>query len=187
MFKNLKIGRKLGLGFATVLLLLAFVSFYSYQSFNSTQDLTEHTGQAKENKTFMVEKEVDHLKWMAGLSDLVNLAGDATGNSEELSRRTEEKIARAQAKIRRAQKRAARKIAEAQRRAETRARRDEQRSRRSTRGKSFTIDLSDLKKSAKSTSEPVSDEERLMILNMVAENKITLEEAEALLSALEGK
>jgi hypothetical protein len=47
--------------------------------------------------------------------------------------------------------------------------------------------LKDLKKSAKTSSDPVSDEERLMILNMVADKKISLEEAEALLSALEGK
>ena len=124
---------------------------------------------------------------MAGLSDLVDLAGDSAGNAEEISSRTQEKIARAQEKIRRAQARAARRIADAQRRAQARSRREEQRGRRGPRGKSFTIDLSDLKKSAKSQSEPVSDEERLLILNMVAEKKITLEEAEALLSALEGK
>jgi hypothetical protein len=35
--------------------------------------------------------------------------------------------------------------------------------------------------------QPVSDEERLAILRMLREKKITLEEAEKLLGALEGK
>jgi hypothetical protein len=35
--------------------------------------------------------------------------------------------------------------------------------------------------------EPVTEEERLMILRMLEQKKITLEEAEILLSALEGK
>ena len=37
------------------------------------------------------------------------------------------------------------------------------------------------------TDEPVSEEERLMILRMLEEKKITLEEADQLLSALEGQ
>lgn len=122
---------------------------------------------------------------MSGLSDLVNLADVSTGRAEEIRKRTEEKVARAQEKIRRAQERAARRIAEAQRRAESQARREKSRGRKGFSG-SVNINLSDLKKSAKTKSDPVSDAERLMILNMVAENKISLEEAEALLSALEG-
>jgi hypothetical protein len=35
--------------------------------------------------------------------------------------------------------------------------------------------------------EPVSDEERLMILEMLEQGKISIDEAEQLLSALEGK
>jgi len=37
------------------------------------------------------------------------------------------------------------------------------------------------------TGEPVSDEERLSILKMLQDKKITLEDAEKLLAALEGK
>jgi hypothetical protein len=37
------------------------------------------------------------------------------------------------------------------------------------------------------SGEPVSDEERLTILRMLQEKKISLEEAEKLLAALEGK
>ena len=37
------------------------------------------------------------------------------------------------------------------------------------------------------TSEPATDEERLTILRMVEEGKVTVSEAEALLKALEGE
>jgi hypothetical protein len=37
------------------------------------------------------------------------------------------------------------------------------------------------------SGEPVSDEERLTILRMLQEKKISLEEAEKLLAAIEGK
>ncbi len=131
----------------------------------------------------MISEELDAR--MSGLSDLVGMADIPAEKAEDIQRQTEEKIARAQEKIRRAQDRAARKIAEAQRRAEARAQRETRKDSKSY-SRSFKINLSDLKKSARTKSDPVSDEERLMILNMVAENKITLEEAEALLSALEG-
>ncbi len=39
----------------------------------------------------------------------------------------------------------------------------------------------------KPRSEPVSDEERMMILQMLEQGKVTPEEAEQLLAALEGK
>lgn len=70
MFKNLKIGRKLGLGFGVVLVLLAAVAVYNYTSFNDISDKTHHAQEACNNRAFAIEKEVDHLKWMAELSDL---------------------------------------------------------------------------------------------------------------------
>jgi hypothetical protein len=97
--------------------------------------------------------------------------------AEKIRQRTQEKIARAQEKIRRAQERAARKIARAQRRAEKRERRVRTSEPRQRSGAW----------KPEADADPVSDEERMMILNMLSENKITLQEAEALLSALEGK
>ncbi|MBU8934811.1 MAG: CZB domain-containing protein [candidate division Zixibacteria bacterium] len=70
MFKNLKIGKKLGLGFGVVLVLLAVVSIYNYTSFNSIDEQTVVAQQSCTNQAFSIEKEVDHLKWMASLSDL---------------------------------------------------------------------------------------------------------------------
>jgi hypothetical protein len=37
------------------------------------------------------------------------------------------------------------------------------------------------------TDQPVTDEERLMVLQLLEQQKITIEEAEQLLAALEGK
>ena len=48
----------------------------------------------------------------------------------------------------------------------------------------WTVDLDNIPKASK--REPVSEEERMTILRMLAEKKITSEEAEQLLSALEG-
>ena len=70
MFKNLKIGKKLGLGFGVVLLLLLVVSGYNFTSFTDIGEKSELAQTACGNQAFSIEKEVDHLKWMAQLSDL---------------------------------------------------------------------------------------------------------------------
>lgn len=132
----------------------------------------------------MIEEELEAR--MSGFSELVNSWELSADKVERIQKRTQEKVEKAQEKIRRAQERAARKIADAQRRAEKEARRAANVERRVS-GKSFNFDLGSFRRSDKPKSDPISDEERLMILNMVAEKKISLEEAEALLSALEGK
>jgi methyl-accepting chemotaxis protein len=70
MFKNLKIGGKLGLGFGGVLLLLAGLSWYNYSSFQDISEMSAYAQDAGNNRAFAIHKEVDHLKWMAGLSNL---------------------------------------------------------------------------------------------------------------------
>ena len=92
----------------------------------------------------------------------------------------------------RASKRAQEAAARAARKAEAAARRTERNLERKfgkhagRRGAklSWTWDSSQMPKAPK--SEPVSDEERMTILRMLSEKKITSEEAEKLLSALEG-
>ena len=73
-------------------------------------------------------------------------------------------------------------------RAQEAARRAERTVRAATRRHSgkmkWTVDLDNIPKAPK--REPVSEEERMTILRMLAEKKITAEEAEQLLSALEG-
>jgi len=70
MLKNLKIGTKLALGFGVVLVLFVFVGVYNYMGFDTVKEQAAHVEEAGGNKTFMVEKEVDHLKWISGLSEL---------------------------------------------------------------------------------------------------------------------
>lgn len=120
----------------------------------------------------------------------------ATSLSEEQARRVEERVrqagertaARAQERIRRAQERLEERLATAQRKAALKARsaerlsRSAERSDRRTRAWSFHFPSP-----PPLPAEPVGDEERLMILRMLEQKKISLEQAEQLLAALEGK
>jgi hypothetical protein len=115
--------------------------------------------------------------------DFGNFAGvgmDWSGFGERISRRVEQATERAQ-----------RKIDEATRRIENRARDAERRGRRFKGALEIGRWKWDITgSSTKSGSMPhksgVSDEERLVILKMLQEKKITAEEAEKLLASLEG-
>ena len=69
-WKNLKIGRKLTIGFGVILVLFAVASFSNYRSFGSIKEHIGETQEANGNKTLMVEKEVDHLNWALKLQEL---------------------------------------------------------------------------------------------------------------------
>ena len=133
------------------------------------------------------------------------------GLSEDQRRRAEERAReasqraqeRAQEQMRRAQERLERKLAESQRKIEIKTRAAERAAERASergarRGRpplQFTIPNVPRVPNmpgrpfapVKPAGEPVSEQERLMILRMLEENKISLEQAEKLLSALEGK
>jgi hypothetical protein len=103
--------------------------------------------------------------------------------SERATRRAQEKAQRAQEKIQRAQEKIERKLEAARRKAEIKsrvARKAEQRQEGKVSWKASSVP------DASPPPEPVTEEERLMILRMLEEKKITLEQAEELLSALEG-
>ncbi len=70
MFKNLKIGKKLALGFGMVLVLLAVISVYNYNSFCSVEDQLTFVHETDEAEVFAISKEVDHVMWMAKVSEL---------------------------------------------------------------------------------------------------------------------
>jgi len=105
--------------------------------------------------------------------------------AQEAARRAE---MRAQSAVRRAEDQA--------RRAEERARRNEdhEQHRGGGWGGSFSFDFDPFKGGSKAPQPPtpppapqVTEQERLMILQMLQDNKITVEQAEALLRALEGR
>ena len=135
----------------------------------------------------------------AQMDALVDTAGLSKEKADHIRARTQEKIARAQEKIARAQERASQKIESARRQAE----RETERSARRSSGyvpdaaqmsvreglaaarEAVSATFGSVKRS--SQTDPVSDQERMMILNMVAEKKINIEQAETLLAALEGR
>ncbi|HTX91289.1 MAG TPA: hypothetical protein VMC09_08735 [Anaerolineales bacterium] len=115
--------------------------------------------------------------------------------SDRINRRVQAAMERAQIHMEEANRRAEHagqrasiKIEAAMRRAEAKARAAEVRARRGQ----FNLNVGrwnwDLSPSGPvETAAPASDEERLVILKMLQEKKISLEEAEKLLAALEGK
>jgi hypothetical protein len=105
---------------------------------------------------------------------------------EDRARETSERAtARAQDRIRRAQERMEQKLAAAQRKIDYKAQSHERASRHARQNWSFSIPTPPTP--PKPPSEPVSEDERLMILRMLEQKKISMEDAEQLLSALEGK
>jgi methyl-accepting chemotaxis protein len=70
-WKNLTIGKKLGLGFGAVLGLLVFISGYNYLGLTEVDHLAHETEEMSEGNQFMLLKMIDHLNWTSKLSDLV--------------------------------------------------------------------------------------------------------------------
>jgi hypothetical protein len=123
---------------------------------------------------------------MSRLSEQVGRAGLPPEDIEhimEMARQTSEhETERAQEKIRRAQDKLERKLDAARRRQEAKAQMTDRRERSRTK-LSWSFDLNP--SPPPPVKEPVSEEERLTILRMLEQKKISLEEAEQLLSALE--
>ncbi|NJD58286.1 MAG: hypothetical protein C3F13_00960 [Anaerolineales bacterium] len=105
---------------------------------------------------------------------------------EERARETSQRAAeRAQERVRRAQQRMEQKLAAAQRKMEMKAQAHERAARHNRGGWTFSIPTPPAPPAPQ--SDPVTEDERLMILRMLEQKKIGMEEAEQLLNALEGK
>jgi methyl-accepting chemotaxis protein len=70
-WKDLSIGKKMGIGFGAVLALLAVISGYNYTGLTEVDHLAHETEKASTGTQFMLLKTIDHLNWMAKLNDLV--------------------------------------------------------------------------------------------------------------------
>jgi hypothetical protein len=151
------------------------------------ESISDQITQQIDEQMRMVEEQLE-----AQMS-MLNLRLGTIGMSEEQSRRVAERArqaseratARAQEKMRHAQERLERKLAAAQQRAEHR-RRSVERAAQSSR-RSYWGGVGVPAPAPEPPGEVISEEERLMILRMLEQKKISLEEAEQLLSALEGK
>jgi hypothetical protein len=124
---------------------------------------------------------------LAGFSATFTKSGMSPEEKERIMERARERSeragAQAQEKMRRAQEKLERKLESARRREEARSQTWKSHSGRG----GWHINFSPPPPPPPPTKETVSDEERLTILRMLEEKKITLEEAENLLSALEGQ
>ena len=148
---------------------------------------SEQISQQVDSQVRMIEDQLN-----AQLSSLT-MRLSASKLSEEQARRIEDRAreaserasTRAQERMRHAQERMERKLAAAQRKVEIKAEARERASRHGPHGWNFNIPTPPTPPVP--LGEPVSEDERLMILRMLEQKKITMEEAEELLSALEGK
>ncbi|GAB4581010.1 MAG: hypothetical protein Fur0022_37550 [Anaerolineales bacterium] len=171
---------------------------FSFDFEDTDLEMDTLSEQISRQVTEQLEAQIGLLQ--AQMDALVDSGSISQEKAAHIRNRTQEKIARAQEKINRAQERAAQKIENARRRAE---------GSKSGKGRvavdfSFGMDaaregvrtglsaareaMSSVFGSSKTTpTDPVSDEERMLILNMLAEKKISIQEAETLLAALEGR
>lgn len=135
----------------------------------------------------MLEHQIESQ--MGNLSRVLSTSGLSPEKAERITQRAREASERAgvqaQEKMRRAQEKLERKLEAARRRAEMKARKAERTARDRRRRPESTAWSPPSR--TKPGSEPVSDEERMMVLQMLEQGKLSIEEAEQLLAALEEK
>jgi hypothetical protein len=139
-------------------------------------------------ETQMAEMTREINERMARLTERFGKAGLSAEETERLMeqalRTSERETARAQEKIRRAQAKLERKLEASLRRRQRKSKAADRRSRSHVRS-SQAFDWP--APGSTPAADPVTEEERLMILRMLEEKKISLEEADQLLTALEGE
>jgi hypothetical protein len=155
-------------------------------------EFTEEFGeQISGEMEVQIETQMEILnEQLAKLESLVTKSGMSQAEADKVIQRAQEARARANAraqeKMRRAQQKMDRKLEAAQRKVEMKMRSIEQRGPTQSR-KSWKFEWPPAPPAPPEPVESVSDEERLIILKMLEQKKITMEEAERLLAALEGK
>ena len=155
-----------------------------YEYFETTLD-EEISAQIEAQMELMEEELQIQLDNITASMNMSGLDPESAERIAERTRRaTERANQRAQEKMRRAQEKMNRKLEAARRRAERKARAAE-RAARDRRRRSDPETWAT--PPTKPVSEPVSEEERLMILQLLEQGKVTTEEAEQLLAALEGR
>jgi hypothetical protein len=155
-------------------------------------EIAKQTTQHIESQMKLLEEQLDTQ--MAGLSATLSSSGMPEERMRELEERLEaakERAAlRAEQASQRAQAKMERKLAAAQRKAERKARaaaaREARRERKRSKHAGSGVIITPTHSKPK-PEEPVSEEERMMILQMLQNQKISVDQAEQLLSALEGR
>lgn len=149
------------------------------------ESLDEQISSQIEAQMEMMEEELQHqLDALSFSLEKTALSAEQAERISERAREASERAnRRAQEKIRRAQEKMQRKLEAARLRAERKTRAAE----RAARDRRRRPEPPERPVPPKRVSDPVSDEERLMILQLLEQGKVTPEEAEQLLAALEGK
>jgi hypothetical protein len=152
-----------------------------------TDAVTQQISQQVESQVRMIEDQLNaQLSSLSMRLSAAKLSAEQAKRIEERAREASERASmRAQERVRRAQDRMEQKLAAVQRKMEHKAQARERIARHSHHGWSFNV--SSPPTTSNPMNEPVSEDERLMILRMLEQKKISMEEAEQLLSALEGK
>jgi hypothetical protein len=143
--------------------------------------------QQVESQMHMVEEQLNaQLSSLSMQLSAAKLSNEQRRRIEDQARQAGERAAsRAQEKMRRAQEKMEQKMAAMHRKMEMKNRERERATRRAQRSWSFNVPTPPVPPAP--PGEPVSEDERLMILRMLQDKKITMEQAEQLLSALEDK
>ena len=154
-----------------------------FEDFSS--DIEDQVLQQMEAQMELLEADLETQ--MANIATSLEISGISQEKADKIAEKTrrasERANQRAQEKMKRAQEKMQRKVEAARRRAERKARAAE-RAARDRRRKPESYQWKPPK--PEPVQEPVSDAERLMILEMLEQSKITIDEAEQLLAALEG-
>jgi len=149
----------------------------------------EFTEQFSENIQAQIESQMNLLdEQMSHIADVASKAGLSDSEAARIQERaravSERANAQAQERLRRAQEKVERKMAAAQRKAELRAQAAQRRA-NDQRRRTWNVEWTSSPPAPPRPPAPPADEERLMILRMLQQKKITLDEAEKLLAALE--
>ena len=149
--------------------------------------ISQQISQQVDSQVRMIEDQLNaQLSSLSMRLSAAKLTEEQARRIEDRARETSERAAaRAQEKMRKAREKMEQKMAAMQRRMEMKNRERGHIHRHEHRRWSFNIPTPPVPPT--SPGEPVSEDERLMILRMLEEKKITMEEADELLSALEGK
>ena len=152
--------------------------------------VSQQISEQVESQMRMIEDQLNmQLSSLTMRLSAAKLTEDQARRIEERAREASQRATeRAQERVRRAQERMEQKLAAAQRKMEQRSQARERASRHMRHPIGMGIlTFPGASKPATPAGDPVSEEERLIILRMLEQKKISMEQAEELLSALEDK